>query len=414
MSIDRAGQSSLKTLKYQNRRLVLQYARRHPFASVAEIARETTLSKMTVHNIIEHYQQVGIIAEAGKGDSTDEGGKKPKLFAFNPDYRYIFSVRMVEQSLSAALTNLNGEISASHTAFHGRDTKLDDIVRLIRESFITLTRRRKAPAELCLGAAVGCHGIIDAAQGICVLSPHFVSWGNDVPVAKLVQSFLPPGRPVLVDNWLRYHAYGELKARQDGTERFFLIGTEYDGVAGGLVAEGRLIRGVSGLSGEVGHMVVDPASETVCACGGRGCLEVAVSPKRLEGRAEALRQTNPESLLFQGKPNRAVTFENILAAANAGDPAACGLVDGVAHFFAVAINNLVYSCDPGLFIIQGEYARAGTYFLERLRERVNNLTLLRMQKSIAIEYSSLDDEYSLVGGACYLADHYFEIEEGTF
>lgn len=413
MRTNRSGRSSLKTLKYKNRHAVLQYLRRHENASVAEIAKYTGLSKMTVHNIIEHYLEGGLIREAGKGDSTDEGGKKPKLFAFNPDYRYIFSVRIVEQSLSAALTNLNGEISASHTAFHGQDTSLADIMRLIRESFQTLTKRRKVEPRECLGAVVGCHGIIDVDRGVCLISPHFVSWGNNVPVRAMISEQLPSGLPIFVDNWMRYHAYGEMKAMKDDDARFFLIGTEYDGLAGGMVAGGRLHRGEMCLSGEIGHMVVDPDNPTLCACGGMGCLEVAVSPLRLEEKARSFRDRMPDSLLFRDRPNREVSFDHILRASNQGDPLACQLVDGAVKYFAIAINNLVYSCDPGLIIIQGEYAKAGEYFLTQLRERVNNLTLLRMKKSIRVEYSTLDDEYSLTGGACYLADLYFE-DMGAF
>lgn len=408
MITNRSGRSSLKTLKYKNRHAVLQYLRRNQHASVAEIAKFTSLSKMTVHNIIEHYLASGLIREAGKGDSTDEGGKKPRLFAFNPEHRYIFSVKIVEQSLSAALTNLNGEISASHTAFHGRDTSLEEILRLIHESFITLTKRRKASPEECLGAVVGSHGIIDVDKGVCVISPHFVSWGNDVPVRDLIGRQLPPGLPVYVDNWMRYHAYGEMKAMKDDSARFFLIGTEYDGLAGGLVADGRLHRGELCLSGEIGHMVVDPDNPTLCACGGQGCLEVAVSPRRLEEKAHSLRAEWPDSVLFNDRPNREVSFDTILRASNKGDALACTLVDQAVKYFAIAINNLVYSCDPGLIIIQGEYAKAGDYFLQRLRDRVNNLTLLRMKKSIRVEYSTLDDDYSIAGAASYLADMYFD------
>lgn len=404
----RSGRSSLKTLKYKNRHAVLQYLRRNAHASVAEIAKATSLSKMTVHNIMEHYLTSGLIVEAGKGDSTDEGGKKPKLFAFNPDFKYIFSVRIVEHAISSALTNLNGEISASHTAIHGRDTNLEDILKIIRESFITLTKRRKVTPDQCLGAVVGCHGIIDVDRGVCVMSPHFASWGTDVPMRDLIAEQLPTGVPVFIDNWMRYHAYGEMKARQDGSNRFYLIGTEHDGLAGGLVIDGKLQHGEACLSGEIGHMVVEPGSGEVCACGGRGCFEVMTSPKQLERRAEAGRERYPDSLLFAERSNREVSFDTILRAANAGDELACGIMDDAMKYFSIAISNLVCACAPKLFIIQGEYAKAGEYFLKGLRERANNLILLPMRKSIQVEYSTLDDEYSVIGGACYIADMHFE------
>lgn len=398
--------SSLKALKYKNRHSVLEYIRANAAVSVAEIAKATNLSKMTVHNIIEHHLQATMIIPAGKGDSTEEGGKKPNLFAFNPDYRYIFSARIVEQELLSAITNLRGEIIASHTALYGRDTSLEEILRLIREAFSSLTKRQKVAPEKCIGAIVGCHGIINVEKGICVISPHFMSWGTNVPLRDRIKEQLPPGIPVYIDNWIRYHAYGEMKANGNGMNRFFLIGTEYDGLAGGLVLDGKLFRGGRGLSGEIGHMVVAPEANVVCVCGGVGCFEAMVSPRRIEAKATETLCAHPDSLL--ARHHRDVTFANILNASNKGDKLACALVDESVRHFSVAINNLVHSCDPDRIIIQGEYAQAGEYFLRQLRQKVNRLTLLRMDKEVRIEYSLLGDESSLSGAAHFMADSYFD------
>ena len=401
------SESSLKSLKHKNRHLVLECIRQSGAVSMADVARKTGLSKMTIHYIVEHLLEAGLVIQAGKGESTDEGGKKPKLFAFNSSYRFIFSVRIVEQELLAALTNLRGEIIASHTALYGKDTGLDEILRLVREAFNSLVRRRKLTPDECLGAVVGCHGVCDAERGICLLSPHFTSWGVNVPIRDMVERELPDNIPVFIDNWLRYLAYGEMKARTDDVRRFFLMGTEYDGVAGGLVIDGTIYHGDSGLSGEVGHMVVNPGDEVECACGGFGCFEVAVSPKRLEEKAWRMRGKRGDSALFRAGSRREVTFHNIADAADAGDAFAQSLMDGMAGHFAVAVNNLMHACDPGLFIIHGEYAGAGEFFLRRLREKAGALTLPRMKKNVRIEYSTMDDECSLTGGACFLADNYF-------
>ena len=42
------------------------------------------------------------------------------------------------------------------------------------------------------------------------------------------------------------------------------------GIGGGLVCDGKVVRGVNGFAGEIGHMVVDP-SGPLCPCGRRGC-----------------------------------------------------------------------------------------------------------------------------------------------
>ena len=44
------------------------------------------------------------------------------------------------------------------------------------------------------------------------------------------------------------------------------------GIGGGVIVDGRLMRGAHGFAGEIGHMVV-VASGQPCPCGQRGCWE---------------------------------------------------------------------------------------------------------------------------------------------
>src|SRR5882757_10443181 len=49
----------------------------------------------------------------------------------------------------------------------------------------------------------------------------------------------------------------------------FTLGT---GVGGGLVFDGKIWHGMTGMAGELGHTTVDP-NGYACKCGSRGCLE---------------------------------------------------------------------------------------------------------------------------------------------
>jgi predicted NBD/HSP70 family sugar kinase len=60
------------------------------------------------------------------------------------------------------------------------------------------------------------------------------------------------------------------------------------GVGGGIISEGRLLRGSGGYSGEIGHMPLDPGGRP-CVCGRRGCWETMV------GLSALLRQVADES-----------------------------------------------------------------------------------------------------------------------
>lgn len=402
------AQSSLKSLKLKNRHDVLELLRNsaQPL-TVADIAGRTRLSKMTVHKILEHHVENGLAVVAGKGAASEDGGKRPGLFTFNPNYRFIFSVKIASVSMTAAITNLNAEILISQSVSFDPETRLGQILRILRTLFATLSRKLSLRDEDCVGVVVGCHGITDSESGVIVTSPHFSSWGSNIPIRDRVRELFPFHPPVYVDNWSRYHAYGEMKSGDLSSNSFILIGTEYEGIAAGLVMDGRLTRGARSLSGEIGHMLVDPGCSEVCVCGGIGCLEVAMSLRRMEDNAWSRRSDWPDSLLFQGGRQKKPSFDRIFEASNANDAFACILMDDAVRRLAVAVNNITQVCDPGLVIIQGEYARAGGYFLGQLRERLKGMSLLRMDKRIRVEYSRRGVEWTLFGAAHYAADIYF-------
>ncbi|MCD8350790.1 MAG: ROK family protein [Planctomycetaceae bacterium] len=414
MSEKRDGKNSLSALKHKNRHRVLAVIRGCDAVSMAEIARLSGLSIMTVHNIVEHCLANKLIKPMVDWDISGERKPRAKLFSFNPDYRYVFCVKIGERKLVAALANLRGEVSVSHSEAVDADRSLDSVTDFIGDIFQSLTRRLRADPADCLGAVVGCPGIVHARSGTLVVAPHFTKWKRNIPLRDKLAERLPEDLPIVLDNSIRYNAYAELKARGDAARRFYLIGTDYENVVGGMVLDGHIERGNAGLTGEVGHMMVDSSSEIVCVCGGNGCLEVAAAPKRMEEDAVRMLADHPESTLAasvepgeSGEAER-IRFAVIAAAADAGDALARKLMDRSVRYFGMAIQNIILACDPGLIVIQGSYARAGEYFLEQIRHRINGFPLFSMDKETRIECSDLDDESCLTGAAFLMADIYFD------
>ncbi|MCC8164809.1 MAG: ROK family transcriptional regulator [Planctomycetes bacterium] len=405
------GQNSLSTLKTKNRSTVLDFVRRRERASMAEISRSSGLSIMTVHNIVEHFLQAGMIKPAAAAPNDEEKKNRSKLFSFNPDFKCIFTARVGERRITAALANLRGELTVSHSEILRTNTGLWDILSMLGEILQVLLKRRRVSADDCLGAVIGWPGIIDSTSEVCVVAPHFPSWGRDIPLMSRLRQVLPPRLPLHLAHAARYHAYGEAKIKGLRFRRFYFVSTEYENVVGGMFVDGRVDRGSTGLSGEVGHLPVDPASTEVCACGSTGCLEVAVSPRRMEERALTLRKRYRDSRLFDSGTER-VTFTNIIDAANEGDACARLLLDQAVDYFATAFKSIILSCDPGFIIIQGVYAKAGDFFLSRLHERLHATSLFSMDKDTRIEYSFLDDDCVLVGASWFLADRFFQPPAG--
>lgn len=79
---------------------------------------------------------------------------------------------------------------------------------------------------------------------------------------------------VLLENDAKALALGELVFGSGGQN--FLGGVVSTGVGGGLIIDGRLVHGIGGNAGHIGHVEVEPGGR-LCGCGARGCLEAEIS-----------------------------------------------------------------------------------------------------------------------------------------
>ncbi len=411
------GGNSLKSLKIRNRLLVLSFLRCAGPVSVTEISRATTLSKMTVHKIIDYYIGTGMVVSAGKGGSTEDGGKKPNLFAFNPNCYCVFGVRLGNDYFLSSIVNLTGEHLVGRKRVTFGDVEFSQVMDLVHTAFVeqfsdpAMKARRLGQAN-CLAAVVGVNGIVDS-ENYAYLAPYRnPKWGVNVPLKEELEKRLPGNVKVQVDSWWRHLAQGELLAREsEKKNRFFLIGNSGDCVSGGLVADGKVFHGANGLAGEVGHVVVDSFGGDTCICGGTGCLEAAVAPSRIAARARERREKYPESPIFSSLEAGASPLPVIVGAAEQGDRLGRELIREAAWYFAVAINNIVQICDPGSIIVYGDYANAGDYFMDSLRERFASLALQGIDRRTSIERSKMEDSQGLIGAAHSVAEN---LCSGTF
>lgn len=156
--------------------------------------------------------------------------------------------------------------------------------------------------------------------------------------------------------------------------RDFVMVTLGTGIGGGVVADGRLVRGRSGFAGEIGHMVVD-ARGAKCPCGGRGCWERYASggglhrltrEAALEGRLTTLVQR-------AGGDAKRVRAEDVTAAAAEGLVEAVALLREVGWWLALGLSNLVAILDCGHFVIGGGLSSASDLVLPAAREYLSEL-----------------------------------------
>jgi predicted NBD/HSP70 family sugar kinase len=141
-----------------------------------------------------------------------------------------------------------------------------------------------------------------------------------------------------------YHLLG-----LSGTMAYLNLGT---GMAAGIVVDGRLWRGASGIAGEIGHLPVDPAG-ALCACGQRGCIETTAS-------GSAIARQWPTDDPFPAR--------SVFAAAAAGDTEARAIAARLAEGIASAVRVLVLTVDVEHVVIGGGLSHLGERLLSDVHE----------------------------------------------
>ena len=228
-------------------------------------------------------------------------------------------------------------------------------------------------------AAVGVSfgGPVDYRAGLVRRSDHVPGWAN-TPLRDLLAAEF--GGPVAVDNDANVAALGE---HRFGAGRGFddlLYVTVSTGVGGGWILGGRPWRGHTGLAGEIGHTVADPAGP-LCLCGKRGCVERLASGPYMaadyaRGGGDAAEQgrkdAGPEarSSLEPGPWNLepAFTGRAVAERAAAGDERAREILRRGAWALGVGIGNAANLVNPQRFILGGGVTKAGEAWWAEVRQ----------------------------------------------
>lgn len=218
------------------------------------------------------------------------------------------------------------------------------------------------PAVLAVG--VGAAGMVDVAEGILRFAPN-LAW-RDLPIAGRMHAAL--NVPVQLDNDANAAAYAEHRFGAGRGYRQVLLVTVGTGIGGGIVTDGRLVRGANGFAAEVGHVVVQPDGPR-CGCGNRGCWEQMASGAAIGrlGREEVRRSPASPLVGMAGGDADAVSGRIVTEAALAGDEVARGIVAEVGRWLGVGLAGLANILDPQVIVVGGGAVAAGDLLLEPAR-----------------------------------------------
>jgi len=397
-----------KTLKQANRKAILNILRDSGEISVADLSKEVNLSKQTLMKIMNYYTKNGMVIITGKGKSTEEGGKKPNIYKFNKNGGYAIGMAISANRLFSVITDLKSNILDNISVTLEADEDFESVLKKIIDSYNYLTRNPEIHKERITGLAIGAYGITNFSKGEVIFSPHFPSWGKNLMLKEKISEKIPGDIPVIVDNHSRFQVFSEKILGLAKDKNNVVAIQAGKGLVAGVIIENEIKRGNHSLIGEIGHMIVDPEGREICSCGGRGCFEAMVSTSRILRMVREKYNEYPDSIIFNGNGPDNVDIYNVFDASNKGDKLALELMDDVISWFGIGISNIILMYDPQVMIIQGIFTKAGKYFLENLRKKINRISLFSIERETEIKYSELGDKAGVLGAASYVLSRYFE------
>ena len=202
------------------------------------------------------------------------------------------------------------------------------------------------------------------------------------------------GFPVKAGNDANVAALGEYwKGGGQGCENmiFATLGT---GVGGGIVVDGKLVHGVHGAGGEIGHLVLNRNETEPCGCGKCGCVEQYCSATGIVRMAEKhLAATNEASSLREIFP---LTCKDVFDHAAAGDAVAADILEKVYACLGEFLANLCAVLDPEAVVLGGGVSKAGLPLLDGARRYFDKYAF-HGTKGVRFELASLGNDAGAYG-----------------
>ncbi|MBZ5566454.1 MAG: ROK family protein [Acidobacteriia bacterium] len=251
----------------------------------------------------------------------------------------------------------------------GRDHVIAEMCDAIRELSAKFSR-----AGHMIGAGIGVPGIIDQRTSMLRESPNLPGWHN-YPVRDEIERRL--GAPVILENDANAAAMGEAwlgAARGMDSMCMITLGT---GVGGGIVLNGKIWHGMTGMAGEVGHMTIDPGGPH-CNCGNTGCVEQFAS-------ATAVMRMAREAIANRGAPQlaRAANASDVEFSAKVvynlaiqGDRPARDIFNRAGWALGVLIADLVNMLNLNMYVIGGGVAAAWSVFSPAMFDEVRKRSMV--------------------------------------
>lgn len=306
-----------------------------------------------------------------------------------PSDRTVLGLDIGGTSVKMGLVNASGATLATGSVPTG---KLDNVEAFKRvcDAILSLASTNDIAAEDICSVGVDVPGVV--VDNTLLMAPN-IALDLDGLLRKL-KGILPKATFAVLND-ANAAALGETWLGAGGGVKSLVMLTLGTGVGGGIVVDGKVLEGVHGAGGEVGHMCVNYEETETCGCGCKGCLEQYASARGLIKlyREECAKDGAGEIEIAH--PTDALA---VFVAARTGNAQAIAACKRLAFYLAHALATLAATCDPEVFVIGGGMCGGWDTFGDDLLAYYKEFAITDV-KETPILVATLGNEAGFLGAA---------------
>jgi glucokinase len=323
----------------------------------------------------------------------------------------------------------------------GAATQPDNVLPRIYEAIQEALDKANVSLGQVVGIGVAAPGPLDSKTGIVFSPPNLPGW-DGVPLRDLLAERFQTS--IYVENDANVAGLGEYMFGAGQGSRHMVYMTISTGIGGGVIADGKLLRGANGAAGELGHMTIDWHGER-CTCGNIGCLEYIASgtsiarranqaiqagegaelltfartmlrhsstvadqsalpthsydPTTVELHISALEEedTLANALQQEEEEDLQVNARTVALAAEAGIPLARAIIQHTAEALGVGFVNIIHIFNPDMIIVGGGVTQMGPMLMEPALRIVQERAMKAPREAVQIVQAQLGTNVGLIG-----------------
>jgi len=286
---------------------------------------------------------------------------------------YCFGVDIGGTTVKIGLFLESGKMTDKWEITTRKEDKGSKILPDVVESIKKKMKEKKIKIQEVIGIGMGVPGPV-TSDGT-VLKCVNLGWGIREVEKEVIR--LTGIKKVRVANDANVAALGEMwKGGGRGHANMVMI-TLGTGVGGGVILGGKILAGVRGAAGEIGHINVNLDEKDKCNCGGKGCLEQYASATGIVKEAKRLLSSTTQSSRLRNVKH--ISAKTIFDFAKEGDTLSLQLVEQLGEYLGRACSFIAYTIDPEAFVIGGGVSRAGSILTDVVKKHYEKRVMFALQ-----------------------------------